>query len=289
MGAKLVTRIRNFRFEPGDFATQDDGSTLDGCIGAGPHRLLRFDFLTRNAGTADLLVGPPPLPPPSSVWVWSAAHNYFHFKDFKQYFLLNTHDQPVKPGFKQAFCLMDVERTGPGAHRTVGRYSCGDQGVSVAGPMFTRPACRANLSCSMAFPTASTGCLPRRTTNSWCRKTASSPSVIAGLRLQGNAVTEIPLFWWGWKSLDGIYLSAPKAVCWGPNRTDVFAVGTDHRVAPLVGRLALGRLEVVRRSGDLGYGGRRLGAEPPRPVCNRNRQRRVAQEIRLRAGKKAMT
>ena len=114
-------------------------------------------------------------------------------------------------------------------------------------------------------------------------------SVIVGLRLQGNAVTEIPLFWWGWKSLDGIYLSAPKAVCWGPNRTDVFAVWTDHRVAPLAGLLALGRLEVVRRSGDLGYGGRRLGAEPPRPVCNRNRQRRVAQEIRLRAGKKEMT
>ena len=275
MGAKLVTRIRNFRFEPGDFATQDDGSTLDGCIGAGPHRLLRFDFLTRNAGTADLHVGPPPLPPPSSVWVWSAAHNYFHFKDFNQYFLLNTHDQPVKPGFKQAFCLMDVERTGPGAHRTVGRYSCGDQGVSVAGPMFTRPACRANLSCSMAFPTASTGCLPRRTTNSWCRKTASStiPSspgcAFRGMqspkfRCSGGAGNPLTAFifrlrrrfagvriapmcsrwglttawhrWWdgslwgGWKSFGGVVTLVTEAVAWGPNRLDLFAIGTDSAV-----------------------------------------------------------
>ena len=125
MGANLVTRIRNFRFELRNFTTQDDGFTRDGCIGAGPHRLLRFDFLTHNAGNADLHVGPPPprpppFPPPSSVWVWSAAHDHFHFKEFNQYFLLNTHDQPVKPGFKQAFCLMDVERTDPSAPRTVG-------------------------------------------------------------------------------------------------------------------------------------------------------------------------
>ena len=98
----------------------------------------------------------------------------FPLQGFQPVLFLHTHDQPVKPGFKQAFCLMDVERTDPGAPRTAGRYSGGDQGVSVAGPMFTRPACRANLSCSMALPTATTGCLPRRTTNSWCRKTASS-------------------------------------------------------------------------------------------------------------------
>jgi lysyl oxidase len=73
---------------------------------------------------------PPPFPPPDSIWVWSAAHGHYHFREFNQYFLLNAFDQPVIPGYKQAFCLMDVERTDPSAPRLAGLYSCGDQGVS---------------------------------------------------------------------------------------------------------------------------------------------------------------
>jgi hypothetical protein len=34
--------------------------------------------------------------------------------------------------------------------------------------------------------------------------------------------------WGGWESLGGLLISPPEAVSWGPNRLDVFAVGTDH-------------------------------------------------------------
>jgi Common central domain of tyrosinase len=34
--------------------------------------------------------------------------------------------------------------------------------------------------------------------------------------------------WGGWESLGGILASPPGAVSWGPNRLDVFVVGTDH-------------------------------------------------------------
>jgi Papain-like cysteine protease AvrRpt2/Repeat of unknown function (DUF346) len=34
--------------------------------------------------------------------------------------------------------------------------------------------------------------------------------------------------WGGWESLGGVLLSPPPAVCWGPDRIDAFAVGTDN-------------------------------------------------------------
>jgi hypothetical protein len=34
--------------------------------------------------------------------------------------------------------------------------------------------------------------------------------------------------WGGWESLGGVLLSPPSAVCWAPNRIDVFVVGTDN-------------------------------------------------------------
>ncbi len=64
MGANLVTIVRNFSIHTQDFTNNDDGSTLDGCVTGGTHRILRFDFLSHNAGDADLYIGPPPPPPP---------------------------------------------------------------------------------------------------------------------------------------------------------------------------------------------------------------------------------
>lgn len=52
MGANLVAVIRNFSIHTQDSTNDDDSSTLDGCIGGGTHRILRFDFLSHNAGQA---------------------------------------------------------------------------------------------------------------------------------------------------------------------------------------------------------------------------------------------
>lgn len=37
-----------------------------------------------------------------------------------------------------------------------------------------------------------------------------------------------PAAWGGWESLGGILISPPQVVSWGPDRLDVFALGTDH-------------------------------------------------------------
>ena len=127
MGANLLTIVRNFRIENKTLTSSSD-DVLDSRISSGTYKLLRFDFLSYNAGNTDLYVGNPTSNP--SLFVWSQSHGHYHLKDFNEYKLINTSDEEVKPGFKQAFCLVDVERTDPNAPRTTGLYTCSNQGVS---------------------------------------------------------------------------------------------------------------------------------------------------------------
>ncbi len=237
MGVDLVTIVRNFRmetktFDPNSPDPDSSGSVQDACITAGQHRVLRFDFLSHNAGNADLHVGPPPpppppLPPPSSIFVWSQAHGHYHIRDFNQYELLNTSDQQVVPGFKQAFCLMDIERIEPWA-RANGQFTCSDQGVSAGwSDVYT-----SSLPCQfITIDGVPDGDYRLVATTNYKQIVQEDRyldnSVVAGVRLQGNTVSEIPLSWGGWESLGGIVTSPPSAVSWGPNRLDIFAVGTD--------------------------------------------------------------
>jgi hypothetical protein len=235
MGANLVTIVRNFSIHTQDFTNNDDGSTLDGCVTGGTHRILRFDFLSHNAGDADLYIGPPPpppppYPPPTSLFVWSAAHGHYHIKEFNQYALLNTSDLPVMPGFKQAFCLMDIERIDPWAAPNP-KYTCGNQGVSAGwSDVYT-----SSLPCQfITIDGVPDGDYRLLATTDYKQHVQEDRyldnSVVVGLRIQGNTVTQIPLAWGGWESLGGILVSQPKALAWGPNQMDVFAVGTDHAV-----------------------------------------------------------
>jgi hypothetical protein len=81
MGADLVTIVRHFRIEPSTTFTSTSGDVLDACVAPGTYKLLRFDFLSHNAGNADLAFGSPPPPPPftlppGSPWVWSQSHGH---------------------------------------------------------------------------------------------------------------------------------------------------------------------------------------------------------------------
>src|SRR5215210_9222214 len=102
MGVNLVTRVRNFSIDQQTFSTSDH-DVQDGCVTPGTHKLLRFDFLSYNAGDADLVVGSPAARP--DLFVWSAAHGHYHLKDFNEFKLFNPAGQQVEIGHKQAFCL----------------------------------------------------------------------------------------------------------------------------------------------------------------------------------------
>jgi len=97
---------------------------------------MRFDFLSHNAGDADLVVGSPANRP--DLFVWSAAHGHYHLKDFNEFKLFNSKGVQVEIGHKQAFCLIDVERIHPNARADAQFGDCNaNQGISgrVGGPL----------------------------------------------------------------------------------------------------------------------------------------------------------
>ena len=228
MGADLVTIIRNYSIDVETFAASD-GSVLDGCITPGQHRVLRFDFLTHNVGSADLHIGRPQDHP--ELFVWSQSHHHYHLQHFNEFELLNTAGQQVVPGFKQAFCLEDIEQIDPNAPPRTHSYTCNDQGVSVG----WADVYNSTLPCQYVIIDGVPDGDYRLLATTNARRIVqediyTNDSVVAGLRIQGNTVNEIPLTWSGWNSLGGVVTSPPHAVAWGPNRLDIFAVGQDHAV-----------------------------------------------------------
>jgi len=99
------------------------------CIGApGTRQLLRFDAIAENAGTADLIVGPPPSPGISAGnFVWSRCHGHHHFNGYAVYELVDG-DDVVITGRKQAFCILDTIQRTPG--KASNGYTCINQGLT---------------------------------------------------------------------------------------------------------------------------------------------------------------
>lgn len=128
MGVNLVTRVRNFYIQTRTF-TASDHDVQDGCVTPGSHRLLRFDFLSHNAGNADLVVGSPAARP--DLFVWSAGHGHYHLRDFNEFLLFRSNGTLATVGYKQAFCAIDIERISATASPSGRFHDCNsDQGIS---------------------------------------------------------------------------------------------------------------------------------------------------------------
>lgn len=128
MGANLVTRVRNFYIQQRNFVSSDH-DVQDGCVTPGNHRLLRFDFLSYNAGTSDLVIGDPASRP--DLFVWSTGHNHPHLKDFNEFLLFDSKGNLATIGYKQAFCAIDLERISPTASASQQFFDClNNQGIS---------------------------------------------------------------------------------------------------------------------------------------------------------------
>ncbi|MGW4235103.1 lysyl oxidase family protein [Streptomyces sp. NPDC004980] len=129
MGANLVPIVRNFSIS-GERA--DQHSIQDGCIEEGVHRLLRFDFLSHNVGDSDLVVGAPGPGGPHPDWfVESASHGHWHLKNFNEFRLLDLNGNEVTHGYKQAFCLVDIEHHSPWGPAQPQFTNCNEnQGIS---------------------------------------------------------------------------------------------------------------------------------------------------------------
>lgn len=128
MSVNLVTRVRNFAISTQTFSANDH-DVQDGCVTPGAHRIMRFDFLSYNAGSSDLVIGSPASRP--DLFVWSAGHGHYHLRDFNEFLLFNAQGGLATIGYKQAFCAIDIERISPNASASGRFHDCNsDQGIS---------------------------------------------------------------------------------------------------------------------------------------------------------------
>lgn len=194
MSVNLVTIVRNFHIRHETFsATSHD--VQDGCVTPGRHRVMRFDFLSHNAGSTDLVVGSPAARP--DLFVWSAAHGHYHLKDFNEFNMYKPSGERVEVGHKQAFCLIDVERMHPLAPADGKFHDCNtNQGITAG----WADLYDASLPCQYIVIDG----LPNG--DYTLQSTTNSKHVVdedcygdntmwTGLRIEGDTVTEIALPW----------------------------------------------------------------------------------------------
>ena len=189
-GVDLVPIVRSFSIANQSFAA-DSGSVVDGCVTTGNHRVMRFDFLSHNIGNTDLSVGSPDDHP--GLFVYSAGHGHWHLKDFNEFKLYDSMGNQAATGYKQAFCLIDVEHVssfGPSSKQFTNCDS--DQGVSSGwGDLY-----HASLDCQFivmdGVPDGDYTLLSTTNTqHAFPEDTFENNTICTGLRIAGNSVTEI--------------------------------------------------------------------------------------------------
>jgi hypothetical protein len=104
----MVPWVGNWQVIPDDVFLPDSHDVQDGCVTAGTHKVLRFDFQSRNHGRTDAVVGQPSQRP--DLFVWSLAHQHRHFLDYNRYFLRDA-SGVVAASKKESFCLEDTDRS----------------------------------------------------------------------------------------------------------------------------------------------------------------------------------
>jgi hypothetical protein len=104
---------------PGTIAIKN-GSVEDGCASEGLHTLLRFNFILKNIGDQNLVIGRPS----SRLDIFEPAkHNptqWITTKRFNEYYLKGIDGTPISLGHKRYHCIKD----------TTGNFNCDNQGIS---------------------------------------------------------------------------------------------------------------------------------------------------------------
>ncbi len=109
-----------------DVLTQVDPCLVnEGCLtGYGTRELIRFTTHIVNTGNQDYYIGDPNANP--QMFQFDVCHNHYHFQGYAEYVLYDTASQPLPIGFKNGFCVLDLECSGGGT----AQYGCGNMGIS---------------------------------------------------------------------------------------------------------------------------------------------------------------
>ncbi|MDA0939366.1 MAG: lysyl oxidase family protein [Bacteroidetes bacterium] len=98
----------------------------EGCLnGYGARELVRFTTHIQNIGDLDYYIGVPGQSG-NNQFEWGDCHNHWHHKGYAKYDLFTLDGGIIPIGFKNGFCVMDLECSGGGT----GQYGCGNMGIS---------------------------------------------------------------------------------------------------------------------------------------------------------------
>ncbi|MCB0763728.1 MAG: hypothetical protein KDB84_03415, partial [Flavobacteriales bacterium] len=107
--------------------TADQGNCYiaEGCLtGYGEREILRFSTRIANIGQLDYYIGTPQANP--DQFELQNCHGHVHYKGYAEYLLYDDQGQELAIGFKNGFCVMDIDCNGGGT----GQYGCGNMGIS---------------------------------------------------------------------------------------------------------------------------------------------------------------
>ena len=113
----------------------EDGCAIEeGCLtGYGTRSIIRFSTHIKNVGNQDYFIGSVNDNEETNQFEWDMCHNHWHYKGYAEYVLFDSTGQLIPVGFKNGFCVMDLECGGddeygvpPGTYT----YGCSVMGIS---------------------------------------------------------------------------------------------------------------------------------------------------------------
>ncbi|MBG40290.1 MAG: hypothetical protein CMP74_03610 [Flavobacteriales bacterium] len=106
----------------------NDGCAIEeGCInGYGTRYIVRFTTWIKNIGDQDYFIGSVQDTEETNQFEWDECHNHWHYKGYAEYVLFDEQGQLIPVGFKNGFCVMDLECSDGGTFT----YGCSVMGIS---------------------------------------------------------------------------------------------------------------------------------------------------------------
>ncbi len=98
---------------------------VEGCLtGYGTRDIIRFTTHIKNIGDADYYIGSPSAQP--TQFSWGNCHGHWHYEGYAEYVMYDTQGQAIPVGFKNGFCVLDLE-CGDGG---TAQFGCSNMGIS---------------------------------------------------------------------------------------------------------------------------------------------------------------
>ena len=89
---------------------EDNCYIVEGCLnGYGERELVRFTTWIKNIGDLDYYIGATAQTDSTKQFEWGDCHNHWHYKGYAKYDLFTMDGQMLPIGFKNGFCVMDLE------------------------------------------------------------------------------------------------------------------------------------------------------------------------------------